>query len=237
MTPCLCNQMYQTIGFQEPLSSWTHLIAAFVFLVLTWPLLKQGRTHTHRVALGIFALSSVFLLSMSGVYHMLDYDNGGRVVLERLDHAAIFVLIAGTFTPIHVILFKGIMRWGMLCVIWAAAITGLTLKTIFFEDVSEALSLSFYLGLGWAGLISGIFLWKRFGFRFIRNIFIGALFYTVGAVFELIRWPIILEGVMEAHELFHVAVLFGLGFHWFFVIQCLRQHAEDVPIHQEPEPD
>ncbi|MDX1563967.1 MAG: hemolysin III family protein [Phycisphaeraceae bacterium] len=232
---CLCGQMYEALGFQEPFSSWTHLLAAGVFAAFSVPLIRRGRTTGHRVGLGVFAFSAVFLLSMSGVYHLLGYGGGGRAVLERLDHAAIFVLIAGTFTPIHMVLFRGIMRWGMLGVIWAAAVTGLTLKTIFFDSVSETMSLSFYLGLGWAGLISGLFLWKRFGFGFIRLLLVGAMFYSIGAVLELARWPVLITGVIEAHELFHLAVLVGLGCHWQFVRHCLRRHAADMPIHQEPE--
>lgn len=225
---CLCEQMYQAIGFQEPVSSWTHLIASGIFAILSIGMVRRGRTHAHRTALGVFGFSAIFLLSMSGVYHLLNYGGAGRAVLGRLDHAAIFVLIAGTFTPVHAILFKGVMRWGMLGVIWAAAITGLTLKTIFFETISEGLGLTFYLGLGWAGLISGLFLWKRFGGHFIRPLLIGALCYSIGAIFEFLDRPILIEGVIGDHELFHIAVLFGLGFHWKFVLQCIEKEKLDL---------
>ena len=98
-------------GFGEPFSSISHLIGALVFLVYGVKLIYMARSHVAwAVAVGVFVLSGVFLLSMSSVYHMLDVDGAGRDVLQRLDHAGIFALIAGTFTPAHVILFTGVWR-------------------------------------------------------------------------------------------------------------------------------
>jgi channel protein (hemolysin III family) len=165
----------------------------------------------------VFAFSCVVLLSLSGVYHLLSPGTAGRDVLQRLDHAAIFVLIAGTFTPVHGILFKGIGRWGMIVLIWTAAITGVTLKTIFFKGVSEWLGLTFYLGLGWIGALSGVVLYRRYGFAFLKPLLWGALAYTVGAVLEFVRQPILIPGVIGPHELFHAAVLTGAACHWKFV--------------------
>jgi len=113
-------------------------------------------------SLSVFALSSVLLLSLSGVYHLLAPGTAGRQVLQRLDHAAIFVLIAGSFTPVHAILFRGAWRWAMLAGIWAAAITGLVLKTVFFATLPEWLGLLMYLGLGWMGVISALALAGRY---------------------------------------------------------------------------
>jgi channel protein (hemolysin III family) len=215
---------YWAIGFQEPFSSWTHLLAAGVFAVLAISLLKRSRGVGDSVALGIFAFSAVFLLSMSGVYHLLPYDSAGRAVLKRLDHAAIFVLIAGTFTPIHAIIFKGVLRWGILALIWVSAVAGLTLKTIFFADVPEWLSVTFYLGLSWVGIISGVFLWKRFGARFIRSLLGGGACYTIGAILDgFLCWPTLIDGVIESHEIFHLAVIGGIAFHWRFVLHCVNR--------------
>lgn len=212
--------IYPIPGFSDPVSSLSHLLGAGVFLVLSLFLLRRGGGNWGRVFfLGVFAFAGVFLLSMSGVYHLLAPDGIGRAVLQRLDHGAIFVLIAGTFTPVHGILFRGWLRWLPLFLIWTVAATGITLKTIFFNDVSEWLGLALYLGMGWIGISSGVSLYKRFGFRFIRPLLWGALAYTAGAVLEFLRWPIVIPGVVHTHELFHVAVLAGLFCHWRFVMQ------------------
>jgi channel protein (hemolysin III family) len=156
---------------------------------------------------------------MSGVYHLLTPGTAGRAVLLRLDHAAIFVLIAGTFTAVHGIVYHGLGRWGPLLFIWTAAITGITLKTIFFDGVGDLLSLALFLGLGWVGAFSGGVLWYRYGFRFVRPLVWGAIAYTIGGIQEYLGWPILVPGVIGAHELFHVMVLIGAIFHWRFVYQ------------------
>lgn len=205
-------------GFSDPFSSITHLVAAGVFLLLGFRLVYRERDNlTKVVSLGVFTFSSVFLLSMSGVFHLLEPMSTARHVLQRLDHAGIFFLIAGTFTAVHSLLFRGIWRWGMLLMIWAIAITSITLKTIYFHDLSEWLGLSLYLGMGWLGAITGVLLFRRFGFVFIKPLVYGALAYTAGAVMEFIRMPVLIPGVIGPHELFHIAVLIGLGYHFSFV--------------------
>ncbi|HUG97832.1 MAG TPA: hemolysin III family protein [Gammaproteobacteria bacterium] len=206
-------------GFSDPVSSLTHLAAAAVFAVLGAVLLHRGRGDPWRMmALCVFAFSCVLLLSLSGVYHLLSPGTPGREVLRRLDHAAIFVLIAGSFTPVHVILFRGAWRWGMLAGIWGAALTGLILKTVFFATMPEWLGLAMYLGLGWMGVISALALARRYGWRFIQPVLWGALAYTAGAIVEFLRWPVPLPGIVGPHEIFHLAVLAGISCHWAFIL-------------------
>lgn len=209
---------YSIPGFSDPVSSLSHLIGAGVFLVLGVALLRRGRGQTARVAsLGVFVFGCVFLLSMSGVYHLLGPDGAARAVMQRLDHCAIFVLIASTFTPAHTILFHGILRWLPLVLIWSAAVSGITLKMIYFDDVPESLGLGLYLGMGWLGLFSGLLILRRYSWRMTLPLLWGALAYTVGAVLEFARWPVLIPGVVGGHELFHLAVLAGAGFHWRFI--------------------
>lgn len=205
-------------GFSDPVSSLTHLAAAVVFAVLGGFLIARGRGDARRViSLAVFAFSCVLLLSMSGVYHLLTPKTAARGVLMRLDHAAIFVLIAGSFTPVHSILLRNRWQWHLLAWIWIAAIAGLTLKTVYFDTVPPWLGLLMYLGLGWLGLISTIAVARRFGVRFILPLVWGALAYTVGAVAEFLGWPVLVAGVVGPHEIFHLAVLAGISFHWAFI--------------------
>jgi channel protein (hemolysin III family) len=210
--------IYPISGFSEPVSSLTHLLGAGTFTVLGVLLLRRGRGDWLRVMfLGVYAFACVFLLSMSGVYHLLAPNGAGRAVLARLDHGAIFVLIAGSFTPAHGLLFQGWGRWGTLLLIWATAVSGITLKTIFFTDTEEWLGLLFYLVLGWLGVVSGVLLWRRHGYRFIRPLLWGGVAYTMGGILDFVRWPIVVPGVFGPHEAFHVAVLAGALLHWRFV--------------------
>ena len=205
-------------GFSDPVSSLTHLAAAVVFAILSFFLIARGRGDTRRViSLAIFAFSCVLLLSLSGVYHLLTPETAARGVLLRLDHAAIFVLIAGSFTPVHAILLRERWQRQLLGWIWGAAIAGLTLKTVYFDTMPLWLGLLMYLGLGWLGLISTIAIARRFGVRFVLPLVWGALAYTLGAVAEFVGWPVIVAGVVGPHEIFHLAVVAGISFHWAFI--------------------
>lgn len=162
-------------GFAEPFSSLTHLAGALTALALARSLAVRGAGDRGRVAaLGLFALAVVLTLSMSGVYHLLPAASTGRHVLRLLDHAAVFVLIAATFTPVHVIVFRGWWRWGMLAFIWTVAAAGIGLKSVFFSDIPEWGGLLMYLAMGWFGVTSGAVLWRRFGWRFVRPLALGA---------------------------------------------------------------
>jgi channel protein (hemolysin III family) len=221
-------ELYHLPGFHEPFSAISHLLGAVLFCVLGLVLLQRGRGNSARlVFLGIFAGSCVLLFSMSGVYHMMVRGGTARQIMERLDHGAIFILIAGTFTPTHGLLFRGWLRWGPLLLIWAAALTGITLKTIFFDDLAEWLGLSFYLTLGWFGAVSAVLLARRYGFGFLRPLLFGGLAYTIGGVMEFFGWLVVIPRVVHAHELFHLAVLLGAFFHWRFVWQIANGMPSD----------
>jgi len=204
-------------GFADPVSSATHLAAAIYFAILTIRLVRSGRIHGGRLGtLLIFAVAVVLMFTMSGIYHLLDRGTEARVVLQRLDHASIFVLIAASFTAPHGILFRGLMRWGIIALVWTIAAVAIPLKTIYFDEMSERAGLVCYLGFGWIGLFSGLAVRHHFGTRFMAPLLWGALAYTGGAVVDYARWPNPIPGAVHAHELFHLCVIAGVAFHWHF---------------------
>lgn len=220
---------YPIPGFREPVSCLTHLLAAVVFAILSYRLVQRGRGSWLRTAsLAIMGCSSVFLLSMSGVYHLLG-PGSGRNVMRQLDIAGVFALIAGTVTPVHAILFHGFNRWGPLLLVWSAAATGITLRTIFSESLPVGVGTGIFLLLGWGGLISYILLWKRYGHSFVRPLLWGGVAYTLGAIILGLNRPTLIQGVVGAHELWHVAVLVGLGLHWKFVFQFADGRPDTTP--------
>jgi channel protein (hemolysin III family) len=206
-------------NFHEPFSAASHLLGAAVFLLLGLLLLRRaGGNGLHRAVLGVYAFACVFMMAMSGVYHMTVTGGAASRIMVRLDHGAIFLLIAGTFTPIHVILFRGPLRWGPLVIIWTVAAGGIVLKIAFTETIAEWVSLALYLAMGWFGTAAGIVLWRRHGFAFIRPLLFGGIAYSIGAVMDFLRWPaVVVPGVIHAHEVFHVAVLTGAAFHFAFI--------------------
>jgi channel protein (hemolysin III family) len=207
------------LGFREPFNSASHFLGAIVFTGLMVRLLRRGEGNRARVvALVVFGATSVFLLLMSSIYHM-HWPGSRRDVMEQMDVAAIFALIAGTFTPAYTILYRGPARLWLLALCWGAAILGITFRTIFFDSMSGWLGTGLFLLFGWIGAISAWDLWKRYSFAFIRPLVWGGLAYSCGAVMLEFHWPTLLPRIVGPHELWHIAVLIGLGFHWRFVWQ------------------
>jgi len=205
-------------GFSEPFSSITHLLAAGLSFVGFFFLAYKGWGNRVRLfAISVYSFSLVFLFSMSGVYHLLEPGFTPHAVLQQLDHAAIWTLIAGTFTPLHMILFRGSWRWGVLMLIWTIAITGLVLEAVFFEEVSAWMSLSFYLGLGWFGVLTSYHFRRTFGDRSIRYLWLGGACYSAGGLLDFLGWPVLVKGVIGGHDIFHIFVIAGAFYHWLFV--------------------
>jgi channel protein (hemolysin III family) len=224
--------LYSLPGFHDPVSSMTHLLGGLVFIYLGYRLLRRNWGHPERnVYLVVYAAANVFLMAMSSVYHMMVFGGTARAVMEHLDHAAIFTLIAGTFTPVLGILFRGGGKWASLILIWSITITGITLKTIFLRAIPEWLGLTFYLSLGWLGGAFTYLIWYRFGWRFITPLLLGGLCYSVGGITEYFGWPVIIPRVVEAHEVFHLWVIAGAAFHYTFVWQFADGNVRGQPVH------
>ena len=235
--------LYHLPGFFEPFNAISHLLATILFMYLGWKLIRRGRGDPARVLfLAIYSLACVFLLSMSTVYHMVERGGAAHQVMERLDHGAIFVLIAGTFTAVHGIMFRGWFRWVPLVVVWSVAATCITVKTIFFKDLPEWVGLSFYLGLSWVAALTAIPIFRRHGLRHLAPLFWGGAAYSIGAVMEYKRWFVVIPGVIHAHEIWHVAVFAGALLHWRFVWDVTvddvasSEQAEEGLTWREPRP-
>ena len=210
------------LGFADPVSSWTHLIGAAFALILGIRLCIRFKGPVlYRLGLMTFVFCTVFMLSMSGVYHLLDHNGTGRYVMQHLDYASICLMIAGTFTPIHLLLFKGWKRWGILLFIWVLAINGVIFMTVFFDDFPGWLALIFFLGLGWAGFYSGILAAREYDREFVRLLAYGGIAYSIGAILDVFDSLTIIPGVIGTHELFHFAIIIGITYHWRFIEQAI----------------
>lgn len=211
------DSLYAMAGIDQPVSSISHLVGAVLFLALTPFLLRSALRHGCFWFNLVFALSAVALLAISGVYHIFSPTGTAGRVMVRIDVAAVFILIAGTFTPIHGCLFTRWKRWGILIPLWAVAITGLTLRTIFFDNIPRAAGTGIFLLLGWFGAVSTYLLWKYYGARAGVPVVLGGICYTIGAIIDVkTSWQLI-PWVWGPHETFHFFVLAGLGCHWAFI--------------------
>ena len=201
----------------DPFSAWSHALGAVIFAMLSISLIRRAKRHgTHAFAFAVFALSAIALLCASTLFHIFPHGTPAGDTARRADHAAIFILIAGTFTPIHMTLFRGVLRWGILFLIWTCAAVGIAFKLAFFDVIPDWLHTAAYIVMGWIGAIGGTFAIMRRGVRYMAPVLVAAVAYTLGAIFELYNWPTLAPG-LGPHEVFHIAVLIGLGAFWVFI--------------------
>lgn len=223
-------------GFHEPFNAISHLAGALVFALLSIWLIRSARGEAWRVVTyAVYAFGTVFLLSMSGVYHMLAEGSPARSVLGRLDLAGIFLLIVSTHTPVQAMFFRGAARRLVLAVMWAIAIIGIVLFSVFYGSLAGGLKNGTFLALGWIAGTFGLIIWKRFGWRRVRLLVLGGLVYTIGAIILGLERPTLIPGVFGSHEIWHIAVIVALTLHWRFLFQNAHlQLGGLAPHHLDP---
>lgn len=216
--------LYSLPGIHQPLSSMSHLTGAVVFAWLSFYLLRPVWGNWPRFfGVALFATAAVALLTISSIYHMFFQGEYLRSVMLRIDLAAIFVLIAATFTPIHGLMFSGWRRWGVLALIWSIAFAGILARMIFFESISRPTGAIIFLAMGWIGGYTAWLLWRSEARHLLLPAVAGGVFYSIGAIANATGWPILITGVWGPHETLHFAVLAGLGSHWA-VISGVIEH-------------
>lgn len=235
LTPSIFHVSSQACG-HEPVSSMTHLVGAVWFACLTRPLLsKAGTRPGDWASQAIFAFSCVLLLSVSGIYHWLP-PGGLRDVMRRTDLAAIFLLIAATYTPICVSLYRNVIRWYALGIIWGIALVGILLRALSMDTIPGSLGIRVFLVFGWLGGILALDLSYRRSFGFVKPLVYGGLAYTVGAGILEMGVPALCRLGITSHDLWHIAVLIGIAWHWQFVAQIANEarRFQEIPKQVNP---
>jgi len=134
---------------REPVNSLTHWGGAILALIGLITLLIVGwDTPAKVISFAIYGVSLIFMFSASATYHMVRVKDKALEVFRKVDHAAIFVLIAGTYTPFCVNAFEGFWKWGMLTIIWSLALIGIVVK-IFYIGAPRWLNAGIYVLMGW----------------------------------------------------------------------------------------
>lgn len=206
--------------FREPVSGFSHLLGALVSLVGLVALILKALTFKEYKYLSltsaiIFGLSLIFLYTASSVYHLVKSSEGVIKFLRKLDHSMIYVLIAGTYTPICLISLNGYWRWSIFISIWSLALLGILFKMIWF-NAPRWLSTAFYLLMGWLVIIAFSPLSKVLPTMGITWLVLGGIFYTIGGIIYALKLPNF-SAKFGFHELFHIFVLFGSLSHFLLV--------------------
>lgn len=213
-----------TVGiFKDPVSAWTHFVgfwAAVAAASVLVGLAAHDVVKATSMAIYGGALAGLFLAS--SVYHFFDLGERGNRWLRRLDHVAIFLLIAGTYVPILVHYLDGTWRVALLAVVGGLAAAGVILKLLWI-DCPDWLGTGLYLGLGWLVVIPAHRILPQLSAGALAWLVVGGLAYTVGAVVFASRWPDPWPDRFGHHEIWHFFVLAGAGSHFAFVYSLLER--------------
>jgi len=206
-------------GIREPFSSISHILGALIFMALAIALHRRGRGDRLRtISLGLMSYVCIQTLIVSSIYHML-WPGQYREIMLRVDVAGIFFVIAGCLTPVHTILFTGPERWAPIGVAWITAIGGAFLRMSYFDQLPSVAGIAIFLVFGWGCAVTAFILWQRYGWKFVQYAVFAGVSYTIGAIILLLHRPVLIDGIVGPHELWHMAVLLGLACHWRFVFQ------------------
>lgn len=211
-------------SFKDPISGFTHLFGAVISLFALIAMVIKYATggYLNNLVLAssiIFGLSLILLYTASSVYHLVITSDGVTKVLRKLDHSMIFILIAGSYTPICLISLQGYWRWGIFIAIWSLAILGVLLKVFWFNS-PRILSTSFYIFMGWVLVAALKPLSKVLPIAGFVWLFVGGVFYTIGGVIYAVKVPNISKR-FGFHELFHIFVLLGSFSHFLLVYKYI----------------
>ena len=213
---------------REPVNTWSHgvwLAIALVGIIMLW---QRGHgDRAKQVSLLIYGLSLIFCSACSTLYHGVRLPAKRIEAFALLDHAGIYMLIAGTYTPIAWTFLQRHWRRGVLVVVWFWAVLGIAIR-VRFESQPIWLSTAFYLGMGWGALFCYFEMARRISHRAMLPIVAGGVLYSVGAIFNLLHGPVLWPGVFQAHELFHLFVVAGSMCHFIFILTVVGPHALDA---------
>ncbi len=208
-----------TLGrMQNPIRGFLHGTAAILAIVGLFVLLSRSWGNVAAAAGSlVFGLAMLSMYTVSSLYHSVPWSAEWKVRLQRVDHSMIFLLVAGTFTPIAIATIDGVVLAVVLFLLWGTALTGIILK-VFLPNVKTSLSVTLQLMMGWSALILMPWVLSRLGVGAVVLIALGGLCYTAGAVIFMKKRPKLFPKTFSYHELFHVLVIAGTAFHFLAVL-------------------
>ena len=166
-------------------------------------------THVAVIAIAVYAAGFVAMLSASMAYSFADASR--QPAMRRLDHAGIFLMIAGSYTPFTTHVLHGAWAWGMTIAVWTIALVGIAFK-LFWPDMREGLSVSLYVALGWIVVIAAGPIVKALAWPVLLLLVVGGALYTIGVIFHVKEdWP-------YARPIWHGHVLVAACLHWLAVL-------------------
>ncbi|RJP72567.1 MAG: hemolysin III family protein [Ignavibacteriales bacterium] len=205
--------------FRNPFSGLSHLFAAIAsFIGLLVLIIPNLNNDVKLLSLLVYGISLVLLFSFSAAYHLTIAEPEKILALRKLDHSAIFIQIAGTYTPLCLNLFTGFWKYGLLTIIWLFALIGIVLK-MYFIHAPRWVSAGIYLVMGWLALLGLSEIISVMSNEALIWLALGGLFFTVGAVIYSFKLMNFIPDVFGFHEVWHLFVILGCLSHYILILR------------------
>ena len=203
---------------KDPGSAITHFIGMLMAIFAAVPLLiKAAREpdHIYLISLTIYALSLILLYAASTTYHTFDLSEKANTILKKIDHMMIFILIAGSYTPIYLITLKGRTGVILLSLVWGIALVGIILKA-FWVFCPKWVSSILYIGMGWTCVLAFTQILNALSPAAFGWLLAGGIIYTIGGIIYALKLPIFNNRHKNfgSHEIFHLFVMGGSMCHF-----------------------
>lgn len=198
---------------KDPGSAITHFIGMLMAIFAAIPLLIKAAHEPGRiylVSIAVYVASLILLYAASTTYHTFNISKKVNTILKKIDHMMISVLIAGSYTPICLLVLGGRMGWILLAIVWGFAIAGILIKA-FWVFCPKWVSSVLYIGMGWTCVLAFTQLLNSLSPAGFRWLLAGGIIYTVGGVIYALKFPIFNRKHKNfgSHEIFHLFVMGG----------------------------
>lgn len=204
----------KTIQHSEEISFYTHLGGLILSLIGLIPFIIPPYFEIKgKVSSIIFIISIAIMFGSSSVYHFTKSSENNESIWRKLDHIAIFIAIAGTYTPYSFIYLDGYWRWSIIIIQWSLVLAGIIFK-LFFINTPRALYTALYLIMGWVVIFPLNQMIVAMPLNVILLLFSGGLFYTVGAIIYAMKKPNPNPELFGFHEIFHICILIAAISHY-----------------------
>ena len=213
------------LHIKDPGSAITHFIAMVLSVLAATPLLIKAYRDTGNfsltwLSLAIFIISMILLYAASTIYHTLDISPKVNKLLRKIDHMMIFILIAGTYTPVCMVVLGDRTGWMLLALVWSIAIMGITIKACWITCPKWFSSL-LYIAMGWVCVLAFTKIVRALPSTAFGWLLAGGIIYTVGGVIYALKLPIFNSRHQNfgSHEIFHLFVMGGSLCHYIMMYQ------------------
>lgn len=207
---------FRALDVKPTWRGWIHAVTFPTAIILGLVLIALGANPAARWSSAVFVLSSLLLFGISATYHRFNWSERARVMLKRLDHANIFLLIAGTYTPLAIMALPPEKGYLLLVLVWTGALIGIGFR-VFWINAPRWAYVPLYVMLGWAAVLYIVDLFNANAAMMVLVI-VGGLAYTAGAVVYALKKPNPVPGVFGFHEIFHTLTVVAFLCHWTGVL-------------------